>query len=236
MISLFTALAISTDYAMFPLTNVKLIDTIVFASGLVFGLYVGVSVGALTWLVYGSVNPLGSAGGLLLLILVVSETVYAALGSLARRFFSFSDTGQPERSLFWGCLGLIGAFVYDLATIITPTMLTGASFGVAVASLAPAVPFMLAHEISDFVFFAAVGPILISAMLKVMKSSLIRSSPAQAGEVRSGGKATRIVRWPQSALSDIAGSEGARTFSCLGAAGRTVHRRSKRRSETGITG
>jgi hypothetical protein len=181
VISLFAALAITTDYAMLPLANVKLMDTIVFASGLVFGLYVGVSVGALTWLVYGSVNPLGSAGGPLLLILVVSETVYAVLGSLARRFFSFSDAGQPTRSLLWGCLGLIGAFVYDLATIITPMMLTGVSFVVAVASLAPAVPFMLAHEISDFVFFAVVGPILVSAMLKVIKSSVIQSSTAQLG-------------------------------------------------------
>jgi hypothetical protein len=169
-VSLFTALAVATDYAMFPLANIKLMDTIVFVSGLVFGLDVGVSVGALTWLVYGSVNPLGSAGGPLLLILIASETVYAVLGSLARKVFSFEENGAPARSLLWGCLGLIGAFAYDLVTIIVPTMLTGAPFVVAVASLAPAIPFMLAHEISDFVFFAAVGPILVSATLKVIKS------------------------------------------------------------------
>jgi hypothetical protein len=190
VVSLFTALAITTDYAMLPLTNVKLMDTIVFVSGLVFGLYVGVSVGALTWLVYGSVNPFGSAGPLLL-ILVVSETVYAVLGSLARRFFSFSDFGQPARSLFWGCLGLIGAFVYDLATIMTPTMLTGVSFGVAVASLVPAAPFMLAHEISDFVFFATAGPILVSTVMKVVKSSLAQSSAAQVGDANGGQVARR---------------------------------------------
>ena len=168
--SLLTALAITTDYAMLPLANIKLMDTIVFVSGLVFGLNVGVSVGALTWLVYGSVNPLGSAGGPLLLILIVSETVYAILGSLARKVFSFEESSVSARSLFWGCLGLIGALIYDLVTIIVPTMLTGASFVVAVASLVPAVPFMLAHEISDFVFFAAVGPILVSTMLKIIKS------------------------------------------------------------------
>ncbi|HYB06646.1 MAG TPA: hypothetical protein VEB87_00665 [Nitrososphaerales archaeon] len=170
VVSLLTALAITTDYAMLPLANIKLMDTIVFVSGLVFGLDVGVSVGALTWLVYGSVNPLGSAGGPLLLILIVSETVYAILGSLARKVFSFEENSVSARSLFWGCLGLIGAFIYDLVTIIVPTMLTGASLVVAVASLVPAVPFMLAHEISDFVFFAAVGPILVSTMLKVIKS------------------------------------------------------------------
>src|SRR5712691_7455618 len=70
---MFTALAIATDYAMLPLANIKLMDSIVFVSALAFGLGVGVSVGTLTWLVYGSVNPLGSSGGLLLVILIVSE-------------------------------------------------------------------------------------------------------------------------------------------------------------------
>jgi hypothetical protein len=167
IISLFTALAIATDYAMLPLSNIKLMDTIVFVSGLVFGLEVGVSIGALTWLVYGSVNPLGSAGGPLLVILIVSETVYAFLGCFARKIFSFEEAGIPARSLFWGLLGLIGAFVYDLSTIITPTMLAGVSFKVALASLLPAIPFLLAHEVSDFVFFATVGPVLANTILKV---------------------------------------------------------------------
>jgi hypothetical protein len=56
-ISMFTALAVATDYAMLPLANVKLMDSIVFVSALAFGLEVGVSVGALTWLVYGEINP-----------------------------------------------------------------------------------------------------------------------------------------------------------------------------------
>ena len=171
VIALFTALAITTDYAMLPFANIKLMDTIVFVSALVFGLETGVSVGALTWLVYGSVNPLGSAVGPLLVILIASETIYALLGSLARRVFSFEAAGIPARSLFWGCLGLVGAFVYDIITILGPTMLTGVSFGVAVTSFVPAIPFMLAHEISDFAFFATAGPILVGAIFKVIKPS-----------------------------------------------------------------
>lgn len=170
IVSLFTALAITTDYAMLPLANVKLMDTIVFVSGLVFGLDVGVSVGALTWLVYGTVNPLGAASGVLLVILIVSETVYALLGCAARRVFGFDETNIPVRSLLWGSLGAVGAFLYDLNTIITPTMLAGVPFRVALASLLPAIPFMLAHEISDFVFFATVGPVLVGAILRVAKS------------------------------------------------------------------
>ncbi len=169
VISTFTALAVATDYAMLPLANIKLMDAIVFVSALAFGLGVGVSVGSLTWLVYGSVNPLGSAGGLLLVILIVSETIYAFLGYFAQKLFNFDEASLPTRSLFWGSLGLMGAFVYDLNTIITPTLIAGVSFPVALASLLPAVPFMLAHEISDFVFFAAAAPLLYGAILKVAK-------------------------------------------------------------------
>ena len=175
-VSLFAALAIATDYAMLPLANVKLMDTIVFVTGLVFGMWIGVSVGGLTWLVYGSVNPLGSDSGLLLLILIGSEMVYALLGSLARRSFSAESIGDPALSVYWGCLGLIGAFLYDLVTIIVPTMLAGASFLVAASSLVLAVPFMLAHEISDFIFFAAVGPFLVSAILKAAKPWMAQGS------------------------------------------------------------
>jgi len=170
--ALFTALAVTTDYMMLPLANIKLMDTIVFVSALVFGLGTGVSVGALTWLVYGTVNPLGSAFGPLLVILIASETVYALMGSLARRAFNFDAAGIPVRSLIWGCLGLIGAFIYDVITILVPTMMTGVSLAVAVTSFVPAIPFMLAHEISDFAFFATAGPILVGAIFKVIKPSL----------------------------------------------------------------
>jgi hypothetical protein len=154
---------------MLPLTNIKLMDTIVFVSSLVFGLSIGVSTGALIWLVYGSVNPYGSAFGLLLVVLILSETVYAFLGSLARRTFNPQKTDLASRSLYWGSLGLIGAFVYDLNTIITPAVIAGIPFEVAIVSLLPTIPFMLAHEISDFAFFAIAGPILVKAIFKVIK-------------------------------------------------------------------
>jgi hypothetical protein len=169
VISLFSALAITTDYAMFPLSNVKLMDSIVFVSALAFGLPVGVAVGVLTWLVYGSVNPLGSAGGPLLLILMGSEAIYALLGCAARRMLGFDESRVPVRSILWGSLGLIGAFMYDLNTIVTPALVIGEPMKVAVASLLPASPFMIAHELSDFVFFAVAAPAIYAAIRRVMK-------------------------------------------------------------------
>lgn len=64
---------------------------------------------------------------------------------------------------------MVGAFVYDLSTIITPALIAGISFGVAFASLVPAIPFMLAHEISDFAFFATVAPLLVVSIGRIAK-------------------------------------------------------------------
>ena len=169
VVSLFTALATATDYAMFPLSNVKLMDSIVFVSALAFGLPVGVAVGGLTWLVYGSINPLGAAGGPLLVILICSEAIYALLGSAARRMLGFDESGIPVRSILWGSLGLIGAFLYDISTIVAPSLVIGEPTKVALASLLPAAPFMVAHEASDFVFFALAAPAFYAAIRRVMR-------------------------------------------------------------------
>ncbi len=171
-ISMFTALAVVTDYAMLPLANVKMMDSIVFVSALAFGLEVGVSVGALTWLVYGEINPLGPDGGLLLIVLVGSETVYAVLGFLVRRTLCDDRTALPARSLLWGSLGLIGAFVYDLITNVVPGLLAGLSPPQALFLLVPGAPFMVAHEVSDFVFFAVVAPLLYGAIRSVLRRQM----------------------------------------------------------------
>ena len=168
-ISLFTALAVATDYAMLPLTNVKLMDSLVFVSALTFGLTVGVSVASLTWLVYGSINPYGSAGGFLLVLLMISETIYALLGYLVSKRINRDEFKISTTSVFWGSLGLIGAFLYDLNTIITPYLVIGVQPEVALASLLPAIPFMLAHEVSDFVFFATAAPVMYIAIRRVMR-------------------------------------------------------------------
>lgn len=187
VVSMFTALALVTDYAMFPLANVKLMDSIVFISALAFGVSVGASVAALTWLVYGTVNPLGPDSGAFLVLLILSEMIYVVFGYAARRMMSPGDS-VPVRSLLWGSFGLIGALLYDLNTIITPSLIIGQSLKVSVAELLPAVPFMLAHEISDFVFFATFAPLVYAAVRKVavrnlQSATIVSGNPLKAEHV-----------------------------------------------------
>ncbi len=151
---------------MFPLFNVKLMDSIVFFAGLVFGLEIGISVAGLTWLVYGTINPLGSAPAGLLAFLMLSEMIYAVFGWFTARWLDFSGYRIPEKCLLFGFLGFIGAFLYDLNTIVTYTVFVGASLPAAFLLLFPAVPFMIAHEASDFAFFATVVPALYRVISK----------------------------------------------------------------------
>jgi len=167
LIAVFTALAIATDFAMVPLVNIKLMDTLVFVAALAFGFRVGASVAGLTWLVYGTLSPWGFASGPFIVLLMLSEMIYAALGSIAARFAGWMKWGTAERSAAFGFLGFFGALAYDLNTIITPAVLSGIPLVSSVFSLIPAMPFMFAHEASDFVFFSTLGPVLYATMLRV---------------------------------------------------------------------
>jgi uncharacterized membrane protein len=177
--SLFTALALATDYAMIPLVNIKLMDSIVFVSALAFGLTVGVSVASLTWLVYGTVNPWGAATGFWLPFLMVSEMIYALFGSLVARKVEIGSYKLPEKSLLFGFLGFIGAFLYDMNTIVTPELFAGMSPLAVLASLPLATLFLVNHEVSDFIFFATAAPALYKIVTKVVKSNAVETSRQQ---------------------------------------------------------
>lgn len=174
VVSLFSALAIVTDFLMLPLANVKLMDSIVFVSTLAFGPTVGISVASITWLVYGSINPLGSATGPWLVLLILSEMIYVFFGWLVSTKINSGSYRLGERSLLFGLLGLFGAFLYDLNTIVTPELLSGVSLPVTLASLPFAVPFMVSHEVSDLVFFMLIAPPLYAAVIRVGRFRLGR--------------------------------------------------------------
>jgi hypothetical protein len=170
LIAVFTALVLATDYAMVPLVNVKLMDTLVFVAALAFGFRVGASVAGLSWLVYGTFSPWGASSGPWIVLLMLSEMIYAALGLAAARFSGWKSWRAVEKSAAFGFLGFFGALAYDLNTIVTPALLSGIPLVTSVFSLVPAVPFMAAHEVSDFVFFSTVGPVLYATVVRVARS------------------------------------------------------------------
>ncbi len=174
LIAVFSALAVASNYAMLAFFQVKLMDSLVFISAYLFGFRVGAGVAAITWLVYGSLNPLGAAGFPLLLILVVGEMIYAVSGALVGRAWKRSTDFEGGRrffnkSLVLGVTGLLSTFVYDFWTNAIDGLLIYRSIQGIVIRMVTGVYFALVHEVANFLFFAFIVPLLIVSISRVSR-------------------------------------------------------------------
>lgn len=172
IMAVFSALAVASNYAMIAFPQVKLMDSIVFVSAYLYGFGVGAGVAVITWIVYGSLNPLGAAGFPLILVLVVGELVFAASGALLSRGWKRSTvfTGSHRflnKSLVLGVTGLLSAFVYDFWTNAIDGLLIYRSVEGIFYRWMTGAYFAFTHEAADFMFFAFVVPALIVAISRV---------------------------------------------------------------------
>lgn len=166
-IGVMTGLCVASNYLMFSLPNVKLMDLFVFISGYAMGPLVGVLVGCFTWLVYGTLNPLGFSLPILLATMT-GESLYGLAGGLATRLQLLDSHSLPfSRGEFWisnlkfAFLGFFATFIYDLFTNVVSGLVIGLPIIVAVIA---GVPFALSHEVSNFFFFFFGASVIIKAV------------------------------------------------------------------------
>lgn len=148
MLSLLVALALATNYILFPLWNVKLMDFFVFTAGCLLGPLYGAAAGILVWLVYGTLNPLGF--NLFVLAMVAPlESLYGIVGGLLRKYNN--NISSTEAAL----VGLLTTLIYDVVT----NGLTGLLFysGDFALGLKVGAPFALVHEIANTLIFATLA-------------------------------------------------------------------------------
>ena len=169
-IAVLVALSISTNYAMQPLSNVKLMDLIVFVGGFCFGPNVGVLIGVISWAVYGTLNPLGFILPVLLSTMF-SEPIYGIVGAIIRKSVdkNASDeikSKQVQTYLFFGILGMLMTFAYDIITNIVFGLVSG--WDVIFAIVVGFVPLGIIHMVSNAFFFGFGCVPTINAIFKVM--------------------------------------------------------------------
>jgi hypothetical protein len=150
------ALIVSTNYALFAFSNVKLMDMLVFLAGFWMGPLYGAAAGALSWSVYGTVNPLGFS--LLTFATVVPmEMLYGILGGVLRRRAAVSPL---EMSWAFGLVGLGGTLAYDLVTnamtgVISSTPILATMFNPLTLA------FSAAHIVSNVLLFSLLAPVIV---------------------------------------------------------------------------
>ena len=157
LIILMTALSLTSSYTMIGIPNVNLMDLFVFISGYLMGAVPGITVGVLTWLVYGTLNPLGF-NLVILAATCAGESLYGFVGGLSARFglgAGLPSVRVGDKELWWanlkfGVIGFFLTFVYDLFTNVVSGLTVGIPPFIAVIQ---GVPFAIAHEVSNFFFF-----------------------------------------------------------------------------------
>ena len=164
VIAVLTAVCVSTNYLLIGITNIKLMDLIVFTSGFIFGNLVGACVGLLTWLVYGTLNPYGFSLPILAAT-CVGESLYGLAGGLLGRRLQ-GDFEKNVSSYFsinarFALIGFLLTFIYDFFTNIVSGLVVGIPITVALIS---GIPFAITHEFSNTAFFFVGASPLIRGM------------------------------------------------------------------------
>jgi hypothetical protein len=165
VIAMFCALSIGTDYGLYGLWNIKPMDFIVFVAGFCFGSVVGVSVGLISWTVYGTLNPQGFVLPVLLATMF-SETIYGIAGGFLRKWLTDLTGEWWKASVLFASVGTLLTLIYDVITNIVFGLTVG--WNVFFAVVVGFVPFGLAHEISNLVFFGIGSVPVISAINEVV--------------------------------------------------------------------
>lgn len=164
LLALFSAVPMATNYLMLPLPNIKLMDAFVFTAAFTLGWTYGAVSATIVWLVYGTLNPLGSNPYTLAMV-IGGEMLYVAGGALLAResIRALNRTSSLlERSLLFGAIGVLLTLSYDIFTNAATGILVYGSVLTGLLTMNFPLPLGIIHEASNFVFFSIFVPLLIS--------------------------------------------------------------------------
>ena len=169
VVAVFTSLVIGSDFALAGIANFKLMDTIVFMVAFVFGLKQGAAVAVLSETVWSVVSPWGQAGAISP-FLIGGELLFAFAGWGAARIWGAEKKAISPTAAFIGATLAICAFIWDVETNAATGLLAGAnSFASILLYEVSGIPFMIPHELGDFLLGTLFAPATILMTSKFRK-------------------------------------------------------------------
>lgn len=165
LVALLVALALSTNYLLISIPNIKLMDFVTFFAGKNLGLTWGLITAILIWLVYGTINPYGFSS-IVLPVVTFAQFSYCIAGSLIDS--KVENKSKKEKFLIYGIIGLISTLVYDLITNSIVGILFYGSLLLGLLTMNFPIPMGILHEFSNAIIF----PTFSIALEPFMKKSL----------------------------------------------------------------
>lgn len=170
IIAVLTAACIATNYLLIGVVNVKFMDLIVFIGGFTFGPLTGASIGVLTWLVYGTLNPYGFSLPILIAT-SLGESLYGIMGGLLGKRRNNIMGTKLSANIKFAIVGFLLTFAYDLMTNIVSAISMGIPLTIAMVT---GIPFAIVHEVSNAAFFFLGASPLVLAIDRLFIGSVIR--------------------------------------------------------------
>ena len=173
-VSIITAIIVSSNYVLMGFPQIKLMDSMVFLTGYLFGVRAAVSVSILSWLVYGSINPLGTAGFPLIVVLMIGEMVYGIAGHLFRKYYNMQSKLKKnpiEMTIMLGCISVICTFVYDIWTNAIEGLIIFQNVDGIILRIITGIPFSIIHQLANAAIFCFLVPVFIY-MLTNLKTEI----------------------------------------------------------------
>jgi hypothetical protein len=180
IIAVMAALGISTSYLLAPLVNIELMSFIIFISGYLYGIIVGLGVGAISSMIFYGWNPFGVSIPQIYLACVLGMILFGVFGGLLGNYnnkkenVSNSNNNQNSQLKFsawnvykFGFSGLILTLLFDIVTnIVSGYVFYGGNI---MAGIILGLPYLLIHTISNTIVFAIVTIPLYNSISKIKK-------------------------------------------------------------------
>jgi hypothetical protein len=154
--SLLIAVSLATNYVLLGIPNVKLMDVCTFLAGKHLGLLWGAIVGASTWIIYGTLNPIGMSP-VTTAITIAGQVFYAAAGWAMGSFTFFSGSTDEKHPAWHAAAGLLSTLSYDLFTNALVGIVFYGSMTLGLLGMNFPLPLGLMHEVSNFILFPLIA-------------------------------------------------------------------------------
>ena len=159
--SIFSALTISSTYAMAAIPNVEPMSFLVFVAGFLFGSVIGVSVGVISMTIYTSWNPWGPAIPIISIAQIMSMALIGFIGGLLGKTKKKKLTHIDAY-----ILAVVGGFLtifYDLVTTLAMTVVFGVIEEYPLFLISGAW-FIVTHVISNILIFGFASLPIINSL------------------------------------------------------------------------
>lgn len=186
--SLLIAVSLATNYVLIGIPNVKLMDVCTFLAGEHLGLLWGAMVGTSTWIIYGTLNPIGMSP-ITTVITIIGQIFYAAAGWAMGNFtFSWGSTDE-NRPAWYAASGLLSTLSYDLLTNALVGIVFYGSIALGLLGMNFPLPLGLVHEASNFILF----PLIAVPIEGRMEQLVGRKASKRVVNLHYIGQATVVV-------------------------------------------